>query len=251
VKIYANQPKVDIYHNGRFFMQVEMKQPYYDLEIPFTDGKNRIELRVGNSTLDYTEINFTLLPVNLQASAFREINVMLGSNRYFEDRDAKMIWIPEKPYTAGSWGYIGGNPVRAKTRSGSLPSTGVNILNTDQDPLFQTQREDLQAFRLDVPDGQYALYLYWANLRADSSSNAVYKLGSNMLSSAGMHPVMNVLVNNQPVLVHFDLAEASNRPVAIIKKILVDVMDKKGITVNLEAVQGKTVLNAIRVLKLN
>jgi beta-galactosidase len=176
---------------------------------------------------------------------------MLGSGRYFEDRDARMVWIPEQPYTPGSWGYTGGRPVRPKTKSGTLPSTSLNIVNTDNDPVFQTQREGLQSFRLDVQDGQYAVYLYWADLTADTAGKSIYNLGNNIVNNNKSRSVMNVSVNSRLVLSHFNICNQVNAATAIVKKILVNVVDKTGITVSLEAIEGKTVLNAIRVIKLN
>ncbi|OQP62284.1 glycoside hydrolase family 2 protein [Niastella populi] len=251
VKIYSNQPKVDVYHNGAFFKQVDIPHHCITLDFPFTNGNNSIELRIGNKTCDWSQLSFCLLPANTQQQELNELNVLLGSNRYFEDREARLVWIPEQPYTAGSWGYIGGQPVRPKTRSGSLPASAVNVLNTNNDPVFQTQREGLQAFRADVREGQYAVYLYWANLAANAPDKLIYNLGSNAVSNNNRQCIMNVSINAQPVLSRFDMNVQPNMTTAIVKKVLVNVMDKKGITINLEALEGKTALNAIRIIKLN
>jgi beta-galactosidase len=251
IKIYSNQPKVDIYHNGRFFKQVDVPHHCLELELPFTNGTNSIELRVGNKTYDLSETSFYLLPSGMQQNKLEEINVLLGSNRYFEDRDARMVWIPEQPYAPGSWGYTGGSPVRPKTKSGSLPSASVNIINTTNDPIFQTQREGLQSFRADVQEGRYAVYLYWADLTVSAPGKSVYNLGSNAIGNDKAHSVMNISINSQPIFSHFDMNDQMNAATAIVKKVLVNVMDKKGITISLEAVAGKTTLNAVRIIKLN
>jgi beta-galactosidase len=251
VKIYSNQSKADVYHNGAFFKQVDIPDHCLELELPFVNGKNTIEVRIGNRTYDLSETNFCLLPPDLRKNGLDEINVMLGSNRYFEDRDAGIVWIPEQPYTPGSWGYTGGQPVRPKTKSGVLPSTSLNIVNTDNDPVFQTQREGLQSFKLDVQDGQYAVYLYWADLNTDTVAKSIYNLGNNTVNNKKSRSVMNVSINSQLIFSHFDMSGQADPGTAIVKKMLVNVSDKKGITVNLEAVEGKTVLNAIRVIKLN
>lgn len=250
VKIYSNQPKVDVYHNGAFFKQVEVPHYCLNLELPFTNGNNTIELRIGNKVCDWAQTSFCLLPANTQQHELNELNVLLGSNRYFEDRDARLVWIPEQPYTPGGWGYTGGRPVRPKTKSGSLPSSPVNIENTNNDPIFQTQREELQSFKADVQDGQYAVYLYWANLAANAAGKLIYNLGNNAVNNHNSHSLMNVSINSQPVLSHLDITE-QQKASAIVKKVLVNVTDKKGITINLEAIEGKTVLNAIRIIKLN
>lgn len=250
IKIYANQPTVDIIHNGKLFRRVKMVNRFLECDLPFTAGKNTIELRAGNKTYDFGEFEFTLLPRKLSTNQFREINILLGTNRYFEDREARLVWVPEQPYTPGSWGYIGGQPVQPATRSGKLPANAVNILHTDNDPIFQTQREGLQSFRLDVQDGQYAVYLYWADLSA-AGEKLIYNLDNNTIDKRPKRAVMNVEINSVRVLTHFDIQDAGGSGTAIIKKVMVNVMNKKGILINLEAVEGMTVLNAIRVVKLS
>lgn len=252
IKIYSNLEKVDVFHNGAFFKRVAIPDQHIQLDLPFTNGRNTIELRAENKTYDFTEVDFTLLPRNLQTSDLTELNVMLGSNRYFEDRDARMVWVPEQPYTPGSWGYIGGSPVRPKTKSGKLPATSVNILNTENDPIFQTQRQGLQSFKLDVNEGQYAIYLYWADLANSSAEKLVYNLDNNTIDNSRTKSVMNVQVNSVPILSNFNMHDGMNAATPIVKKIQVNVVGNKGITIDLQPVEGSnTVLNAIRVVKLN
>lgn len=252
VKIYSNQPEVEVYHNGNFIKKISLPDHYQQLDIPFINGKNTVELKIGTRTYDLAEIDFRLLPVDLKKNELNEINVMLGSGRYFEDRDAKIVWIPEQPYVAGSWGYIGGVPVRPKTKSGNLPSTSVNIANTGNDPVFQTQREGIQSFRLDVQNGQYAVYLYWADLQGNSSGKSIYNLGNNTIgNNSKTGSVMNVTINTKKILSNFSIDGEKNGSIAIVKKVLLEVTDNNGIIINLEAVAGKTILNAIRVIKLN
>lgn len=251
LKIYSNRPALDVYLNGALFKRVDLPNRHAMLTVPLRDGKNTIELRDEDHVYDLSVINFRMLPVNTNSRSFNEINVMLGSDRYFEDRNAKITWIPEQPYKPGSWGYIGGKPIRPKTKSGVLPSTGINITNTDNDPVFQTQREDLRSFKLDVQNGQYAVYLYWADLTASATPKLAYNLGNNTDDDQREFSVLNVKLNDQPVLQNFAIKGTRDGATAIIKKILVDVTGGKGITVDLDAVKGKTILNAIRVVKLN
>lgn len=249
LKIYSNQPELDVYINGSLIKRISLTNRFQSIDIPFRDGENKIELRDGNKVYDLALFNFTLLPSDLKKNEFKEINVMLGSTRYFEDRQAKIAWIPEQQYQPGSWGYVGGKPVRPRTKSGVLPTTAGNIINTENDPVFQTQREDLQSFRLDVQNGQYAVYLYWADLTVPAEK-LVYNLGSNVEDDKKEYSVLNVNINRQQILRDFEIKAGKGRE-GIIKKVLVNVTDGRGITVDLEAVKGKTVLNAIRVVRLN
>ncbi len=113
--------------------------------------------------------------------------------------------------------------------------------------MFQTQREDLQSFRMDVEDGQYAVYLYWACLTSETAGTSVYNLGNNAIGGGTTGSLMNVGINGAAVLSGVDIRTTNG----VVKKVLVDVMDGKGITVNFSAIEGKTILNAIRIIKLN
>ncbi|MCX6307495.1 MAG: malectin domain-containing carbohydrate-binding protein, partial [Bacteroidia bacterium] len=105
-----------------------------------------------------------MIPADLKSSStpFHQINVMLGSKRYFEDKTNSVIWLPEKKYAAGSWGYVGGKNYAKITRHGQQPASDSNIKGTDNDPVFQTMRTGIESFKLDVPDGEYIVSLYFA-----------------------------------------------------------------------------------------
>ncbi|MEG1587192.1 MAG: glycoside hydrolase family 2 TIM barrel-domain containing protein, partial [Bacteroidales bacterium] len=172
VTIYSNLPKIEVFHNGISVGHYPVVNHKITLQVPFVHGRNTLEasaLHEGNKIVDVLDIDFRLVPFNLKSkeTRFEEINVMLGTKRYFENRMHSQIWIPEQAYRPGSWGYIGGKPYHKTTKYGSQPTSEIDIIGTENDPIFQTQRIDIEAFKMDVPDGQYAVYLYWAELEAD------------------------------------------------------------------------------------
>ena len=195
---------------------------------------------------------------------------MLGSPRYFEDRLSGTAWIPEKEYEPGSWGYIGGEPYRRPTGFGTMPGSDMDIFGTDQDPLFQTQRQGIESFRADVPDGKYSVYLYMAELDADAGREALaYNLGadialgdkdgdedgrSDMMPEGGlqnqeMTRSFDVSVNGEPVLKDFNIARECGAFRAVIKKFEVEVEGGEGISVDFGRRHGEPVLNAIRIYR--
>lgn len=252
VKIYSNQPQAKVYHNGAFLETVFFKDCVATVNVPFKAGKNTLEAVVTEHLLSdsYTSF-FELIPDRLADSDFFQINIMLGSKRYFEDREADLIWIPEKEYLPGSWGYIGGKAFRPKTRHGSLPASDLEILGTNQDPIFQTQRIGLESFKLDVMDGKYAVYLYWADLSVTDKEALPYNLGNDVIDQRDGASVFNVSINSTPILMNYNIQrEAGNRR-AVIKKFLVDVIGSRGIDIKFESLTGDAFLNAIRVVKLD
>lgn len=250
VKIYSNGPLVAVFHNGKKVGDVTINGGTGTLNIAFVDGINQVEARLPEENIaDIRRVHFTLLPEKLNAD-FQELNVMLGTRRYFEDKETATVWVPEKPYERGSWGFIGGEAVRPKTRFGSLPAAEINVLGTELDPIFQTQRMGLESFRADVSPGRYAVYLYWADLSALEDEEIIpYNLGNDTLVEETEPSVMDVLINEKKVLDRYHLAEEGGVQRAIIKKFEVDSIDG-GLSVDFKSHTGKTVLNAIRIVKL-
>lgn len=250
IKVYSNQSRVTVYHNGKKLGQVRIKDNVGEIEIPFKQGQNLIEARIKKST-DICVADFQVIPQKI-GSDFRELNVALGSRRYFEEKDSKTSWNPEKPYEPGGWGYIGGEPFEAKTRFGSLPAAAVNILGTDLDPIFQTQRVAIKQFKADVPFGKYAVYLYWADLSTSAPTESLaYNLGNDAILENTEARVFDVLINGATVLENFDIPNQVGTQRSIVKKFLVDVVNADGITVEFAPQKGETILNAIKILKIN
>ena len=250
LKVYTNAEKVEIFLNGKSLGQYPVAEKAASFEIPFVDGRNVVEAvaeKNGQLSRDQYVCDFHCVSVN---NDFKEMSVLLGSNRYFEDRKASFCWIPEQAYTEGSWGYIGGERAVTKTRYGSLPASDIDILGTDQDPLFQTRRMGIEAFKADVPDGVYAVYLYWAELSSENKREALaYNLGNDVVAENYSNRVFSVDINGVSVAKQMNIAEEYGAERAVIKKYLVPVSQGKGLTVRLRAIESVPALNAIRIVK--
>ena len=181
---------------------------------------------------------------------FTEINVMLGSKRYFEDKTESVIWIPEKEYAPGSWGYVGGKPYEKRTRYGTQPASDYDIMGTTNDPVFQTMRINLDAFKMDVPNGEYTISFYWAELQSDKEREAsVYSLGNDAVKEGFSKRSFDVDINSINVVKELDLTKEYGAQRAVIKKFIVTVGNNEGITVNFKKGTGEPILNAIRVYR--
>ncbi len=255
VKIYSNLEKVELFLNSQSLGYQNVKDNIALFEVPFVNGENTLEAVGfnGNKKVnDMLKIDFRMISYNLKDMAlpFREINVMLGSKRYFEDKQASIVWLPEKKYTEGSWGYVGGKNYVKLTRHGSQPASDSEISGTDNDPVFQTMRTGIEAFRLDVPKGQYTISFHWAELQGDTSGKSlVYNLGDDALKEEFSGRVFDVLVNGEKVIPGLDIASEYGVQRAVVKKTIVDVFDDRGITISFNAIKGEPMLNAIRIYR--
>jgi len=111
VQIYSNAKEVELRVNGRSLGSKTVQQNEANFEVPFSDGMNRLEAVAnvqGQSLYDVQKIDFRLQPKKLSNSGFKEINVNVGAHHFFVDHELNQVWVPEKAYEKGSWGYIGG-----------------------------------------------------------------------------------------------------------------------------------------------
>lgn len=254
VEVFTNANSVELFLNNKSLGVADVieKTAYFD--VPFANGANRLEAVAnikGETKRDILDVEFKMIPndLNDEIVPFKEINVMLGSKRYFEDRDANMVWLPEQEYKEGSWGYIGGAASHAPTAHGSLPASDVDVLGTTQDPIFQTQRGGIEEFRADVPDGKYYIYLYWAELTTENPREVVYNLGNDPLAQKAERRLFNVLINDKIQLHELNPAVEFGEHRAAIKKFEVDVYDGEGISVKFDKIVGEPILNAIRIYR--
>lgn len=245
VPVFSNLKAVSLSVNGR---KVGTKRPEGGValfDVPFTAGENRLVVTAGALT-DVVTVDFQLAQAT--PAKFTELNVMLGSPRYFDDRTAGVAWIPEQEYRPGSWGYVGGRALR-RPGTGWLGSA-ADIFGTQTNPVFQTQRIGIEAFRADVPDGRYSIYLYWAELDADQQREALaYNLGADDAATAYKGRRFDVKVNGVPVLSNFSIAAEAGFSRAMIRKVDVVVRDGQGIRIDFGKVEGEPVLNAIRIYR--
>ena len=250
LKVYTNADKVEVFLNGKSLGVYPVADKVVSVDISFVNGKNVVDAVIEKEGREYRDqyvCDFKCVNVK---NGFTEINVLLGARRYFEDRIAEMCWIPEQAYAEGSWGYIGGEVAPNKTRYGSLPASDTDILGTDQDPVFQTQRVGIEAFKADVPDGVYAVYLYWTELTSENKREAlVYNLGNDVVREDYINRVFSVDINGVSVAKQLNIAEEYGSERAVIKKYIVPVSQGKGLVVRFGAVEYVPILNAIRIVK--
>ena len=225
-------------------------------DVPFSDGENVLVARSvkdGRECEDMLKVSFQTVPDEFvqYKGEFTEMNVMLGSRRYFDDRESGICWIPEKEYQSGSWGFVGGSSLYdSRTDKQYRVFTEVDIKGTDKDPLYQTQREGLEAFRADVPDGCYSVYLHFAELTSsEEREKLLYALGNDQQQAKAAERVFDIDINGVKVLDGFNIAKECSEETAVVKKFVVNVSDGKGLDIRFTARKGLPVLNAVRIYR--
>jgi beta-galactosidase len=250
VEFYSNQPIITVFLNGDRIDELSVKDGIAAMDVPFVSGMNKLQVSTGNA-MDDVEIMFHLIPFNLKSSAlpFTDIHVSLGDKRYYMDDATPTAWIPEQPYTKGSWGYIGGEVFTMKNNLTKYGSN-KNILKTSADPIYQTQRVGIDSFKLDVPDGRYEVTLHFAELLSTKEREALlYNLNATESKDNFTERVFDVLVNG-------DLLQRLSNSTYLIPetayntKTITDVRNGMGITISFKAIKGQSILNGLEVRKL-
>ena len=257
LSVFSNADKVELIHNGRSLGSADVVDFVAEFVVPFVDGANRMRAlatKGDKSGADSAELQFKGYP-KMVADDFDELNVMLGTVRYFDDRKDNIAWIPEQEYSRGSWGYVGGEANRplASDRKSTLPATmNIDFPNTENDPLWQTQRKGLQSFKADVPDGKYCVELYFAEWESDRKKETLaYLLGGGAASSEGAAKrLFDVAINGVRVLRSFDIAAEVGAEYGIVKKFSVDIDGGNGLSVDFLPIKGEPTLCAIRIYRV-
>lgn len=256
VRVYTNAAEVELSLNGRSLGTSRVDNCAAIFDVPFRDGPNRLEaiIRTGEMEVhDAITTCYRLIPDRLDGdSAFTELNVLLGTVRSFDDPESRTAWIPEKPYTTGSWGYVGGEAFRPKTTRGTQPASNLGIAGTRLDPLFQTQRRGIEAFRADVPDGIYDVELYFAELATDTpAADAVYHLGNTVIGNKRVRRRFDVALNGRTVTTALDVAAEAGLCRPMVRRYRIAATDRSGIAVEFVPVEAETMLSAVRILKIH
>ncbi|MFZ4582938.1 MAG: malectin domain-containing carbohydrate-binding protein, partial [Paludibacter sp.] len=247
--VYANVENPLLTANGKAIVQAETNDGKTYFDVPFQAGENTLVATVSKDGKIYTDlqkVNFSLLPrlLNNADFAFRPIYINCGVHYSYTDNMGQ-VWMPDQEYRNGSWGYIGG---KMHIRSNKItPGEGKDILGTTDDPLFQTQHVGECAYQIDVPNGDYEVTLYFAEILSKRDREKLLNLLTSDKDETLTTRIFNVSINENKVIENLNIAKSygESRPVVI--KFPTSVNNDNGIKIDLQAIKGDPVINAIEV----
>ena len=113
-------------------------------------------------------------------------------------------WAGDQTYSSMDWGYIGGE---------TLVRPGIEIVNTSDDVLYQSERWGLNGYRFDLPNGNYRVRLHFAEIWEEAQSPG--------------QRILDVWVEGEKVLDSFDIFAEVGYQTAIIKEFTTEVTDEQ------------------------
>jgi beta-galactosidase len=246
IKVYTNQEQVELFINGvsNGVKKVENNTIVWDVVL--NEGRNFIHAKSGNLE-DAYNVTLETIPTifNKKDIGLLEFAINVGSNCYFTDDDSKLTWVPDRPYTSGGWGYVGGDVYR---KTSSRIGTQTEIKSTRNTPLLQTSRIGLDAYRIDLPDGDYELELFFADPFGQAEST-LHALGGDNSANIDAN-IFDVIVNGDRVIEKLNLQQDYGAFTNVRKRFLVKAKDGKGVEVIFNAIKGRAILNALKIRKL-
>lgn len=141
IKIYSNMPEVELFINGQSIGCQKIANCHTVFNVILPEGISVLMaqgIKNGKTVQDAMTIQFKSLPNIAEGD---ELAINVGSNCYFTSDISNLTWLPDQPYTAGGWGYIGGK----------AHSTTSEIYNTLDGPIYQTWREGNWSYKIDAP----------------------------------------------------------------------------------------------------
>lgn len=243
IKVYANAPKVSLVLNGKLVGTQPVANYLALFDVDLQEGINRLEAKATygrdeQDVIDQTVVNYKAVPTD--ATKIKDIAINVGSHCNFQSSKTGMTWVADRAYSEGSWGYLGGKTTTTQTE----------IQGTEDGPLYQTMRDDLDGYRFDVPKGRYELELLFTDTR-QKQAQSIYLLGkdkeqSDVKASLGG---FDILVDGNPIETNF-LPGAESGYFNAIRRSYIIQHGQGGLEVKFQAQNGKTFLSGIRLRRL-
>lgn len=242
--VYSNQNKLMLYQDGIELGYIESDNGKFQWEVNVSDGENQFVCQTMDGKYsDVIKISYQLIDTTTFSnnSNWEQLNFNTGQSRtYFTDVKSREQWMPDKPYSTGTWGYVDGkiwNTWPSSAWNGIREGIHKPIANSDNEPLFQTFVEGLTGWKADVPAGKYRVTLLLCEPFTARQRNNEAR-------------IFSVSCNGEKWLYNMNLEkEFGVQSAAIFDKEII-VKEGEGINIMFNGINGKTILNGVSIRKL-
>jgi len=240
IDIYTNLPEVSFTLNGELQGTKSADDHIIRWTLPLREGKNLIEATAGEG--DQQEKDAVAIYMNLKPNSLKDmkpgetVNINVGAPFYFTSESTGEQWLPDRESKNGRWGYVGGEFFYNRNRG---VGTDRAIQNTPDDPLYQTQRQGIQKYVLDLPEGSYDLTLLFAEIEQMHDS------------SESKSRVFNINANGNELLSSVNIGSTYGTYQAVSKTFQIDSSSSEGLILSFSATsnQHQPILNGITITR--
>ncbi|WP_312742682.1 glycoside hydrolase family 2 TIM barrel-domain containing protein [Sphingobacterium multivorum] len=206
------------------------------------------------SGMDESMLDCEVLPYDLKRDKeWQELRINVGDNREYIDSLGNR-WFPDQPYERGSWGYVKGEKYRLKNTGRENLGTDVNIRGTGDDPLFQTQLQGLESYEFDLPNGDYEIELFFAELDGpNDKENLLYDLEQRekKQDQKGIDRVFDIRIGDRALATDVNVRREVGAFRVLRRKFPLKVHGDGNLAISFIRKKGEPMLNAIRLKKIN
>lgn len=244
IKVFSNASEVKLkVDNREFTTEVEDGIAIFKLKLP--EGKHQLTASTEDAE-HHRQIEVKFRKNMLKNLPKQPLIINTGAQVHYTDPVTREVWISDQEYSAGSFGFVGGNEYQ-KNKS-KFQGTASDIQGTKNDPLFQTMREAMQAYKFDVEAGDYRISLLFAEPEYNASEENIYNLSQAQKEEIPGLRSFDVSINGKTVSEDLNLARDYGRIRAVEISYLVKAKD--GISVEFKESSGKAILSGIKLEKL-
>lgn len=238
IKIYSNMPEVELFINGQLIGCQKIANCHTVFNVILPEGISVLMaqgIKNGKTVQDAMTIQFKSLPNIAEGD---ELAINVGSNCYFTSDISNLTWLPDQPYTAGGWGYIGGK----------AHSTTSEIYNTLDGPIYQTWREGNWSYKIDAPIGEYEIELLIADVTKPAAQLANL-LNKNKEEKHSGETRFHISICGKQVETNFSPIDGGKHRTAFKRRYIIR-NEHDHIVISAGAVKGEPFLAGIKVRKL-
>lgn len=238
IKIYSNMPEVELFINGQSIGCQKIANCHTVFNVILPEGISVLMaqgIKNGKTVQDAMTIQFKSLPNIAEGD---ELAINVGSNCYFTSDISNLTWLPDQPYTAGGWGYIGGK----------AHSTTSEIYNTLDGPIYQTWREGNWSYKIDAPIGEYEIELLIADVTKPAAQLANL-LNKNKEEKHSGETRFHISICGKQVETNFSPIDGGKHRTAFKRRYIIR-NEHDHIVISAGAVKGEPFLTGIKVRKL-
>ena len=241
---FSNQKTLSLSVDEQFYGTSDTKDGIASWSLLLPKGIHTLSLGENGKKIHHKTIQTKLIPYQLNSSENIDIAMNLGANYAFIDSRTEQYWIPEKEYSKGSFGFIGGEQLRI----GGKVGTKEDILAVDEeDPIYQSIRTNISEFRADVPKGMYEVevllveYVSKSRRFADEDKEIIYQPNKRIFS---------ISANETLIEEKLDLGATYGLNVPYKLTFKVKITNNNGLSIKFHPIKGVPIASGIRIRKV-